>query len=198
MLADIVGNNHHREEGDQRSEHQAVDENYQPSFAKILQLGAFDFAVDLGERFFAAHGQHGMAESNKNSDDAKGVRKTAVSQPSEGAGAKPEITRIGPWWQGGMAHDDGVGAPRNQHDHHHGDQLHDVQSFFAGFGNPFSVFPPEISGDHDGEAGSDDTGADRSQGAADMHVHQQFADEPSEILARSHTADGAGENVIEH
>src|ERR1700730_10612693 len=172
MLADIVGNNHHRKEGDQRGEHEAVDENYQPGFAKILQLGAFDFAVHLRKRFFAAHGQHGMTESNKDGDDAKGMRKTAVSQPAQGAGAKPEITRIWPRWQGGMAHDDGVGTPHYQHDHHYGDQLHDVQSFFAGFGNSFSVFPPEISRDHDGKAGSDDTDACWGQGTADMHVHQ--------------------------
>ena len=36
------------------------------------------------------------------------------------------------------------------------------------------------------------------QGTADVHVHQQFADEPGEILACGHTADGAGEHVIEH
>ena len=97
-----------------------------------------------------------------------------------------------------MAHDDGIGTPRDQHDHHDGDQLHDVQSFFAGFGNALGVFPPEISGDHDGKTGGDKTDGRRRQRSADMHVHQQFTDEPGEILARSHAADGAGENVIEH
>ena len=89
MLADIVGNNHHREERDQRGEHQAIDENYQAGFAKILQLGAFDFAVHLRQRFFAAHGQHGMAESDEDGDDAEHVRKTAVGEPAQGAGAEP-------------------------------------------------------------------------------------------------------------
>src|SRR6202043_1665988 len=99
---------------------------------------------------------------------------------------------------GRMAHDDGVSTPDDQHDHHHSDQLHDVQSFFAGFGNPFGVFPPEIRGDDDGKTRGDNTNAYRGQGTADMHVHQQFADEPSGILAPGHAADGAGEDVIEH
>ncbi len=117
-----------------------------------------------------------MTERDEDGDDAKHVRQTAVGQPSQGAGAEPEIARIRPRWQGRMAHDDGIGAPDDQHDHHHGNQLHDVQSFFAGFGNAFGVFPPEICGDHDGKASGDNTDAYRGQGTADMHVHQQVTD----------------------
>src|ERR1700686_5362979 len=133
MLADSAWNTHHREEGNEGGEHEAIDENYQPGFAEILQLGAFDFAVHLRKRFFAAHGQHGMAESDEDGDDAKHVRKTAVGQPYQRAGTEPEIARMRPRWKGGMPHYDGVGTPGDQHDHHHSDQLHDVQSFFAGF-----------------------------------------------------------------
>ena len=83
-LADVVGDDHHREERNQRGEHQAVDENDHAGFFEVGQLGVFDFAIDLGERFFAAHGQHGMAESDENRDDAEHVRQAAVppSHPS--------------------------------------------------------------------------------------------------------------------
>src|ERR1700688_5194711 len=94
MLADVVGNNHHGEERDEGGEYQAVDENYQAGLAEILQLGALDFAVHLRERFFAAHGQHGMTESDEDGDDAEDQKSTAVGQPAQGARAEPEISRM--------------------------------------------------------------------------------------------------------
>ena len=66
-----------------------------------------------------------------------------------------KIARMRQRRQRRMAHDDRVGAPDDQHDHHHGDQLHDVQGFFAGFGNALGVFPPEVNGDDNGKAGGD-------------------------------------------
>src|ERR1700757_5298307 len=71
LRADAIGNHHHREERHEGSEEQAVDENYQPGLLKILQLGMLDFAVDLRQSFFAAHGEHGVAEADKCNDRDK-------------------------------------------------------------------------------------------------------------------------------
>ncbi len=35
-----------------------------PVFLQVPQLGMFDFAVDLGKRLLAAHGQHGVSEAD--------------------------------------------------------------------------------------------------------------------------------------
>ncbi len=63
-----VGNNHYREERDQRGEQQAVNKNDQPGLFQVLQLGMLDFAVHLGQRLFTAHGQHRMPETDKQND----------------------------------------------------------------------------------------------------------------------------------
>ena len=68
IRANLVGDDHHREERNQRGEQQAVDENHQPGLLQVLQLGMFDLAVDLGQRFFAAHGQHGVPEADEEDD----------------------------------------------------------------------------------------------------------------------------------
>ena len=60
VAADIIGDDHHRKEGNQGSEHQAVNENDQAGLFQVPEFGMFDFAVDLGEGFFAAHRQYGM------------------------------------------------------------------------------------------------------------------------------------------
>ena len=60
-----VRNDHHREERNQRGEHHAVDENHQRRFFQVRQLGMLDFAIDLRERFFAAHGQHRMPQAHE-------------------------------------------------------------------------------------------------------------------------------------
>ena len=101
-----------------------------------------------------------MAQGDEDSDDAKHVRKAAVREPAEGAGAQPEVAGVWPGRQGGMAYRHRVDTPPDEHNDHHGDQLHDLQSFFAGLANALGVLPPEIKGDGDGEARSDKT--DRS------------------------------------
>src|SRR5262249_30431291 len=45
-LADVVRNDHHREERNQRSEDHAVDENDQPGLFQVDEFRAFDFAID--------------------------------------------------------------------------------------------------------------------------------------------------------
>ena len=52
-------------------EHEAVDGNDDGGALQVLQLGMGKFAIDLGQRFLAAHGQHGVAECDQDAEDAK-------------------------------------------------------------------------------------------------------------------------------
>src|SRR6202453_3600456 len=152
-LADVVRDDHHGEKRNQRCEDQAVNENDHARFFEVGQLGAFDFAIDLRERFFAAHGEHGMAERDENRDDAEHVRQIRVNQPAQRLFAEVNVAGIRKWRQRRMAQDRGVNTPADQDHHHHGDQLHDVEGFFARFRNALGVFPPEVDRDDDGECG---------------------------------------------
>src|SRR5262249_34765157 len=93
-LPDDVWNDHHREERNQRREDHAVNENDQPGLFQVDQLRAFDFAIDLRERLFAAHCQHGVAERDKDCDDAEHVWQRAVRQPPQCAFGEMQIVRI--------------------------------------------------------------------------------------------------------
>ena len=52
---------------------------------RFLQLGMRHFAIDLGQRFFAAHGQHGVAEGDQDAEEAESdlVRQVGVLQEPE-------------------------------------------------------------------------------------------------------------------
>src|SRR5438445_2198435 len=92
-----------------------------------------------------------------------------------------------------------VNAPADEDDHHGGDELHDVESFFARLGNTLGVFPPEISRDDDGETCGDEAcGTAGEMAFCDVEIQAKFVEKSAEILARGDTADGASENVIEH
>ena len=73
-----VGDNHDREEGNQRGEQHAVDEDHEAGALQVLQLGIRDFAVDLGQALFAAHGQQRVAQPDKHGDDGDGGRQRAL------------------------------------------------------------------------------------------------------------------------
>src|SRR5579859_1302552 len=198
VLPHIVGNNHHREEGNQRGKHQAVDENDQSGFFEVLELGTLDFAIDLGERFFSAHGQYGMAQSDEDGDDAEHVRQAAVRQPAERARAEMKISRIGKRWKLRMPQHRSIDAPADQEHHHHGNQLHDVQRFFARFRHAFDIFPPEINGDDDRKGGGDAGDRGFREGSAQVRMLREFAEQTAEILSGGDAADRASEDVIEH
>ena len=63
-----VRNNHYGKERDQRREQEAVKENHHSGALQILELGCLYFAIYLGQRFFAAHCQHGVAEPHQQDD----------------------------------------------------------------------------------------------------------------------------------
>ena len=56
-----------------REEH-GIKEDDEPRPKEILEFGGFDFAVDLGERFLAAHGQQRMPEGDENAQRADDFR----------------------------------------------------------------------------------------------------------------------------
>ena len=59
-----------------------------PAFFRLTEFGAFDFAIDLRERFLAAHGQDGVTERDKDGDDAEHVRQRTVRQPAKRRGSR--------------------------------------------------------------------------------------------------------------
>src|ERR1700759_4356584 len=94
-LADVVGYDHHGKKRDERREDQAVDEDDHARFFEVGQLWAFDFAIDLGEGFFAAHGEDGVAERDEDRDDTEHVRQAGMGQPAERA--RGEMNVAGNW-----------------------------------------------------------------------------------------------------
>jgi len=98
-----------------------------------------------------------------------------------------------------MANNDGVDAPADEDDHHDRDQLHDVEGFFARFGNALGVFPPEIESNNDGEGGGNETsGTVGEMSFGDVEILAEFVEKAGKVLARGNAADRAGEDVIEH
>src|ERR1700733_5840703 len=148
--AHAVRNNHHREERNQRSEHQAVNKYHQPSFLQVLELGMLDLPVNLREGFFAAHRQHRMAQADENNNQRDGVRPLIAVQPAERTMIELHVLRVRQRRQApAAAHPQRIKTPADQHHHHDGGELHDAQSFAAGFGHALDILPPEIKRDDD-------------------------------------------------
>src|SRR5882672_11736024 len=97
-----------------------------------------------------------------------------------------------------MAYRHRVDAPGDKQHHHHGDQLHDVQGFFAGIGNALGVLPPKIKSDDNGKARCDEIDSAGGERPAYVEVLQEIIDEPSKVLAGGDAADRAGQDVVEH
>src|SRR5882724_8837913 len=132
--ADGVGNEHHREQGSEAGEEEAVDGDDDRGAFEVLELGVGNFAVDLGEGFFAAHGEDGVAEGDEDSEEAEQVDGVGVLEESEGTVVEVEVLGRGPGDRLVAVFEDGDGGPGQEDDHHHGCDLHYAESFFAGFG----------------------------------------------------------------
>ena len=192
----VVGDDHHREERNQRREQQAVDENHQPGFFQVLQLGMLDLAVDLGQRLFAAHGQHGVAEANEEDDPASGgANQVPLSQPSDSlfSGIAPAgLQGTGRQLHGRAQHRDR--APHDEDHHHHGGDHHDLHRLLAGFVDALRVLPPEVEHDDDRQAGGEMV-VGKVQRA--VQVDANVLDETRQVLSGGYGADGAGQDVVE-
>src|SRR5882762_6842084 len=197
ILPDIIRDDHHREKGHQRGEHQAVDENNQTRFFQVFQFGALYFAIHLCERFFSAHGQHGVPERDKDGDHSK-LRQSRVRKPAERAGTEVQIAWIRKGRKRRMPQQRRVNAPADQQHHHHGDQLHDVQGFFAGFGYTLCVFPPEINGDDNGEGSGDASDRGFRKRSAQVGMLREIAEQAAKVLSGRYAADRPGQDIVEH
>ena len=195
MHAGGVRNDHHREEGNQRGEEHAVDENHEAGALQVLEFGVGDLAVHLRQALFAAHGQQRVAKTDHDGNRRDGGRERAL-EPSEGFGAELEV---GPNRQGHRlvaVLENGDDAPGDQDHHHHGGDLHDAQSFLARFVDPDDVLAPEVKGDDDGEHGREIRPVHAHSG--NVQPPAGLIDEAGGIQAGAHGADGAGEHVVEH
>ena len=65
-----LGNEQHGQEADAGRHDQAIDEDDKRRFLEVGQLRRLDLAIDLGESFFAAHGQDRMPEGYDQPDQA--------------------------------------------------------------------------------------------------------------------------------
>ena len=95
LHAHLVGDQHHRQEGNPGREHEAVDKDDESRLLEVLHFGRFHLAVDLGQRLFAAHRQDRMPEGDQQADHADDAHPVARlsqlrGQPGEPAGDCPQ------------------------------------------------------------------------------------------------------------
>ncbi len=69
--ADRVRDDHHEQQGRESGEYEAVNGDDDGGAFQVLELGMGELAIDLGKRFFAAHGQHRVAEGDQDAEDAE-------------------------------------------------------------------------------------------------------------------------------
>src|SRR5712692_7463463 len=110
-----------------------------------------DFAIDLCERFFAAHGQHGMAQANEDREDSGKMGEMQSIEPAHGVRLELQVFRMRYRGQRGMAEPDRVDAPGDENHDHDSRDLHDAHGLLAGFVDALDVVPPEINGDENSE-----------------------------------------------
>ena len=180
---------------------------------EVLELGMREFAIDLGQRFFAAHGEHGMAEGDHDTENAELLRQALI-----GKAVMEEAERFfGEMQVSGRGQRDVLVAdfeererrPAEQDHNHHGRDLHDPERLFAGLVDALDVLPPVIDGDGEGEdnRGPVDVELRRAvenvvNGARNPAVRvggdHDFVEQADDVLAGGHAGDRAGENVVEH
>ena len=151
-----VGDDEDGEEADEARQEHRIEEDDEAGSEEILELGGFDFAIDLGERFLAAHGQQRMAEGDENAesaDDSGESFEPALedSFPVPGTAESVKTGWSGGSVQGNVLQENGEHAPADDDHAHDGGELHDAQGFVAGFVHADDVRPPEIKGDADGQ-----------------------------------------------
>ena len=155
----------------------------------------FDLAIDLGQSFFAAHGQHGVAEADEE-DDPGNVAEPGSVEPAQRFLVQRDYAGVQRVWRqldGGSAQNRD-GAPDEQNHHHHRGDRHDLQGFLAGFVHALGILPPEIA-DHDDGQSRGEVVVGKIQRA--VQVDADVFDEARQVLASGDGADGAGQHIIE-
>src|ERR1019366_9553452 len=187
-----VRDDHHREKRHQRGEEQAVQEDHQPGLFQVLQLGMFDFAIDLGQGFLAAHGQHGVTEANQQHDDRDLLRPRA-QQPSQRLAIVVHVGGRGKRRKLSSRFQNRNEAPDDEHDHHDGGDFHDLQRPVAGLTDALYILPPEIGSHNDGEDRTERVLRDVN---VTTDVVEGIDEETSEILPGGHGTDRPCQHVI--
>ena len=147
-----VRDQHHRQQRTQAGKQKAVNRNHDRGAFQVLELGVLDLAIDLGQRLFAAHGQHGMAEGHDDAEQPQRSGQLGVFQKAESVLAEVQRRRRGPRRQFGAQVEGRIDSPGQQDHHHHGGDLHHFERLVARLLDPFQVLPPVINGDDCGKS----------------------------------------------
>ena len=208
--ADVVGDDHHGKHGSQAGKDKAEDGNDQRRPFQVAQLRTGNFAVHLGQRFFTAHGQHGVAESDQDAEQADALSPVDIFQEPKSFRAEVKVFRDRQRRQWRCVVNDRVEGPAHQYHHHHRGDLHYAERLVTGLFNPLDVFPPVITGHQQGKGGGRVIFIDMRcmplehgvHGARDPAVGvgggKQFIDQAGNVLAGRNAGNGAGENIVEH
>ncbi len=175
-------------------EHQAVDEDHHPGALQVLDLRHFDLAVDLRERFLAAHRQNRVAEADEDRDRGE-RRPDRPLQPAERVVGELDVAARRQRRQRAAAVHQRQRAPGDQQHDHHGGDLHDRHRIVAALVDAAGVAPPEVDRDQDGDERRG--GARRECCACDAGAHQDVVDEAGDVAAGRHAADRPGQHVVE-
>ena len=123
-----VRNNHHEQQRREPGKNETVDRDDDGRALQVLQLGMGQFAVDLGQRFLAAHGQHGMPKGNQDAENGElggePMRQVGVFQETQGFGAEFQAVGRGQRDRLVSLLQQGQRRPGQQDDHHHRGDLH--------------------------------------------------------------------------
>ena len=162
---------------------------------RFFSFGIGDFAIHLRQRLKSAHRQQRVADRHQD-DDERDLCKVSPAQPAQRFVGQMQVRRRRQRRQFGAAAQDQRERRPHQYDHHHhrGD-LHNAQSFVAGFRNAFDVAVPEVDGDGHAE---EHRKRIRIGAPALMQRLRHIVEQAPQVLARAHRADGAGENIIHH
>ena len=191
----LVWNHHDRKERDQRREQHAVDEDHKPGFFQVLELWVFDFPVDLRQRFFAAHGQHGVPEADEQEDPGQVTEECAVQPAQRFLVDRDDAWGQGAWWERRRVTQNCKHAPGDQDHDHDGGHDHDLQCFSARLVDTLDVLPPEIDHHKDGKHRRE---AVLGKGGKRMsRVPANVLDQARQVLAGGNRADGAGQHIVE-
>ena len=165
-----------------------------PVIHQVLHLRVGDFAINLGQRFKAAHREQRVAERDDDADSAY-LRPDGAIEPAERVFAELDIAGHR---QGRKLHilleQQRDGAPDEEGNHHDGGDLHDAQRFAAGFVDAPDVAAPEVGGDQHAKTGGEEVGRNAR---GDVAALGKLVDQVAEIQSGADHADRSGENIVE-
>src|SRR5271166_1182535 len=209
LHADVVRDQHDREQRDEAGEDEAINADDDGGALQVLKFRVRQFAIDLCQRFFAAHRQDGVSKAYDEAENAEHVRQLAVFPEAERFFAVVDIGESGEWGQVAADLQQGEPGPAEQHHHHDGRDLHDPERLLAGLLDTLDVLPPEVERDRHGEhdCGGIDAdlrraveqavngGRDPAPGVGD---DDGVVDQARDVLPRGNAGDRTSQYVIEH